>query len=121
MGNKLYALGGGIGALVKLPRQKFYREYRRRVVFKLRVGIVKLRLRKYGFYRVVKQFLCDVFRVVSVDYAKLRDRVDLKKTLYIGEQGFSLVCKLFLFFGKYAVYHYFLSFALSARAPMSCR
>ena len=70
LAEELDALRRAVRALVELTGKIFHGKNRCAVVFKTRIGIIKLRFRENGFYRVIKKLFCYIFRVIAVNYAK---------------------------------------------------
>ena len=112
MRNELNALGGRVRALVKLTGKILHGKNGRAVVFKLFKGDIELRLGKNSPDRIIKKLFCNVFRVVAVYNADVRNAFYLQKRADVRKQSLCLGGKLFLFFGVNSVYHsVFLRFA----------
>ena len=94
----LNALGGGVGALVKLSRQRLHRKHCVGVRNLRRVGdIVQLRLGKHGGFRVMEQPLVDILGIVTVEDAHPLQPGNAEECAAVGEQGFRFRAETGLF------------------------
>ena len=102
----LYALGGGVCALIELPGQILDCEALAVDVDIVR-DYVELRLGEYGALCVAKQLLRDVLCVVAVYHAHVFESLYAEQNYRIGEQSLRLVGELGLLFNVNSVDHLF--------------
>ncbi len=70
LADQLDTLGGGIGALIELPRQRLHREHARTVGGKLARHVVDLRLAEHRGNALLEQLRVDAVDIVAVDHAQ---------------------------------------------------
>ena len=105
LGHQLYALGGGVGALVKLSRQVLRGKDHALVLRQFVVDVVQLRLGKDAVPRLHKQRRVQPLHVVAVEQAQPGQVGHAEEGARVLEQRAGLVVKAGLFFHKQAVNH----------------
>ena len=83
---------------------------------------IKLRLRKHGSDGILKQLFRNLFRIVAVQQAHLRETLNAEKAPCFAQQSLCFVVQAGLLLDKYTINHVYSPFtARRARCPMSLR
>ena len=99
----LNTLGGRIGALVKLTRQRLYGKYNSTLQVILSGGNIQLRLGKHGVDCVMEQLLGDIFCIVAVQQTDILQRLNSQQVTGIIQKGLCLIGQLFFLFYIYSI------------------